>query len=184
MRFGLYVWGRESDLYLRICDVHDKTTQAYQDFMSCASSFPSSVLKLADHYGAKWLIRYHFLKRLHESIEWLRLNKSLVVETVLNDGFLECANEWISIGDSFEKKGKTYYINLHDVEIEFPVSREQFISSFKAGIRINCYIDYEEVRFDMLIGTIPDYFCGYLIKVILTFDNAGNYKISSNGLTG
>ena len=128
-----------------------------------------------------------YIKLLRYSVEWLNTNKETIVQAIIDDGNVDLANDWVGNviygQEPLIENGKTFYM-FDDIKIEFPITEEAFSKSLVfEGTSLYCYMDFDEILYDVFINTNPDYFAYHSIEVFFTFDKNGACK-KVNGLAG
>lgn len=108
----------------------------------------------------------------------LARQKQELQNTLLENGYLNLANEWIEGAEKAEGKENCYLID--EDEVCLPLSREEFFQSmqFELSIELN-----QENKIDFTAVYVlfsPDYFAGHCIEAYLDT----NGKIAVNGLAG
>ncbi len=117
-------------------------------------------------------------------LQWLDNNKKVVEEAIIEDDFLDLADDWTASLDTVEIDGKEYRVDEEGIYIEVPISREQFCNGFYFN---SIGIDVEEledstfnIELSIFIDIEPDYFAGHSIELYID----SNHNIQVNGLAG
>ena len=122
-----------------------------------------------------------FLPEINRKIQFIESHKNEIYKAMLDDGMLECAEDWASSGEEDEDEEECYIME-DGQKVYLPISEEDFFKSLHLdGININLSKNDDIKSFaDMFFHCDPDYFAYHSIEVFVDEDD----NIKCNGLAG
>ncbi|MDE6658325.1 MAG: DUF2262 domain-containing protein, partial [Oscillospiraceae bacterium] len=122
-----------------------------------------------------------YLPLLEKYLGWLSHHRKDVVQALIDDEYLECANEWASSGELAEDEEQECYIMQDGQKVFFPITEEDFSNSLRLDdICFDCCEGKHEITLDLYFTCSPDYFAYHTLIVYVS--EAGS--IESGGLAG
>ena len=123
------------------------------------------------------------LPMINRLAEFINKNKSVVVRTLVDDGMLETAEDWVSSAEEAEDSTaeRECYIMEDGTKVYLPITEEDVAASLRMD-GMSVYYDYEkeDISADVFFICKPDYFAYHCIEVFM--DSKGNIDV--NGLAG
>ena len=121
------------------------------------------------------------LPYINKMLEFLDNNKPDVVKALIDDGMLDCAEDWVDGNDETEDSTEEHpcYILYDGSKVCLPITEEDFAASLRPN-GMTIYFDEDDISAEIFIDCVPDYFAGHCIVMYL--DSKGNINV--NGLAG
>lgn len=123
------------------------------------------------------------LPRINALVGFLDENKDKVVKALVEDGFLETAEDWASSAEEAEEstEERECYIMEDGTKVYFPITEEDFAASLHFnGITVYYDPEKDDISADVFLDCKPDYFAYHSIELFV--DGSGD--ITVNGLAG
>lgn len=123
----------------------------------------------------------NYLPFLEKYLGWLSQHRKDIVQALIDDEYLECANEYASCADLAEDEEQECYIMEDGQKVFLPITEEDFSNSLRLDdICFKCYEGKHEITLDLYFICSPDYFAYHTLIVYVSKDGS----IEIGGLAG
>ena len=150
--------------YFGTCAIWNDETSIYIDFGKVENK--SKLLK-------------NYLPLLEKYLGWLSQHRKEIVRALIDDGYLDCANEWASCAELAEDEEQECYIMEDGQKVFLPITEEDFSNSLILNeMSFNCFKEKNEITLHLYFICSPDYFAYHTLIVYVLRDGS----IESGGL--
>ncbi|MDE6658315.1 MAG: DUF2262 domain-containing protein [Oscillospiraceae bacterium] len=147
------------------CAIWNNETRIYIDF---------------DEAENKLELLKNYLPLLEKYLGWLSQHRKDIVQALINDEYLERANEWASSEKLAEDEEQECYIMSDRQKVFLPITEEDFSNSLRLeDIWFNCCEVKHEITLELCFTCSPDYFAYHALIVYISEDGS----IESGGLS-
>ena len=121
------------------------------------------------------------IDKINQQLDFIQNNKNKIVDFLVENEFLELADEWISSGEEADDytEEKECYLDESGKKVYLPITPEDFAESISFE-SINFSFDDEGMLTETYIMCDPDYFAGHVI----CFDIEPDGSFSENSIAG
>lgn len=122
-----------------------------------------------------------YLPLLKQHLDWLNQHKKDAVQALLDDDFLELAEDWASSGELAEDEEQECYLMEDGQKVFLPVTEKDFSDSLCLDvITFDCTEGRHHITMDLYMSCSPDYFAYHTVIVYVAEDGT----MESGGLAG
>ena len=137
--------------YFGTCSIWNRETSIYIDF---------------DKAENKSELLAKYLPLLEKYLGWLSQHRKDIVQALIDDEYLDCANEWASYAELAEDEEQECYIMEDGQKVFLPITEEDFSNSLYLNeILFNCCEGEHEIILHLYFICSPDYFAGHAIII-------------------
>ena len=139
-----------------------------------------SIIADADDMPANEDTLKTILPEINRRIEFIEKNRRAIEKCMLDDGMIECAEDWVSSAEEDETE-EDCYIMEDGQKVYIPISEDDFLKSLHFdGLNLSFSKENEKGFSDLFFYCKPDYFAYHVIEIFID----ENDNIKCNGLAG
>ena len=114
-----------------------------------------------------------YLPLLEKHLAWLNAHRKEAVQALLDDDFLELAEDWASSAEPAEDEEQECYLMEDGQKVFFPITEEDFSCSLHlSSVVFDCEDGKDQISAELWCECSPDYFAYHSVLIYVNADGS------------